>query len=103
MAKIKAAFVFVVPDADPEEHRAVISTPSVVELTVVGVSNYDQAVTVSKELVKQGVVAIELCPGFGQIGVAKVAEAVGEKANVGVVRFDLHPALDFKSGDELFQ
>jgi hypothetical protein len=31
-----------------------------------------------------------------------VAEAVGDKVAVGVVRFDNHPGLEFKSGDELF-
>jgi len=102
MAQFKAAFLFVVPDADPNEHRVVISTPSVLELIVVGVKNYSQAVQVSKELVEQGVSAIELCAGFGQKGVAKIAEAVGDKAKVGVVRFDPHPALGFKSGDEMF-
>lgn len=57
----------------------------------------------SKELVEQGVTVIELCAGFGQVGVVKVAETVEGKAKVGVVRFDSHPALDFKSGDEFFK
>lgn len=102
MTKIKAAFMFVVPDADPSEHRVTISTPATVELIVVGVKDYQQAIQVSQELVEQGVQAIELCAGFGQIGVAKVAKAVGEKAVVGAVRFDRHPGLEFKSGDEMF-
>jgi hypothetical protein len=34
--------------------------------------------------------------------VARVAEAVGDRAFVGVVRFDRHPGLGYKSGDELF-
>jgi len=103
MAQFKAAFLFVVPDADPNEHRATISTPEVLELVMVGVKDYRQAIKIAEELVGQGVEAIELCAGFGQIGVAKVAEAVKGKAKVGVVRFDLHPGLDFKSGDELFE
>jgi len=41
--------------------------------------------------------------GFGHIGTAQVAEAVGDKAAVGVVRFDNHLGLEFKSGDALFQ
>ena len=69
---------------------------------VVGVKDYDQAAQVARELVDQGVTAIELCGGFGQIGVARVAEAVGDKAFVGVVRFDRHPGFGYKSGDELF-
>jgi len=102
MAKLKAGFMFLAPDADPSEHRVTISTPAVVELIVVGVSDYQQAIQVSKELVDQGVQAIELCAGFGQIGVAKVVQSVGDKAVVGVVRFDRHPGLEFKSGDEMF-
>lgn len=102
MAKLKAAFMFVVPDADPSEHRATISTPTEVELMVVGVKDYQQAIQISQELVNQGVQAIELCGGFGQVGVAKVVQVVGDKAVVGVVRFDRHPGLEFKSGDEMF-
>ena len=102
MTKLKAAFMFVVPDADPSEHRVTISTPAAVELIVVGVKDYQQAIQVSQELVDQGVQAIELCAGFGQIGVGKVAQAVGDRAVVGVVRFDRHPGLEFKSGDEMF-
>jgi hypothetical protein len=102
MAELKAAFMFVVPDADPSEHRATISIPTVVELIVVGVKDYQQAIQVSQELVNRGVQAIELCGGFGQIGVAKVVQAVRNKAVVGVVRFDRHPGFEFKSGDEMF-
>ena len=102
MTKLKAAFMFVVPDADPIENRVTISTPSLLELTVVGVKDYQEAIQASQELVNQGVKAIELCAGFGQIGVAKIAQAVGDKAVVGAVRFDRHPGLEYKSGDELF-
>jgi hypothetical protein len=98
---LKAAFVFVAPEADAAKHQAVIETP-IVELTVVGVKNYADAVTAAKSLVEQGIVAIELCAGFGVEGVAAVKKAVGSKAAVGVVRFDNHPGLEFKSGDDLF-
>jgi len=53
-------------------------------------------------LVLEGVEAIELCGGFGNKGTARIAEAVAGKAAVGVVRFDGHPGLSGKSGDELF-
>ncbi len=98
---LKAAFVFVAPEADAVKHRAVIETP-IVELTVVGVKNYADAVTAAKALVEQGIVAIELCAGFGVEGVAEVKKAVGNGAAVGVVRFDNHPGLEFKSGDDIF-
>jgi len=98
---LKAAFVFVAPEADAAKHQAVIETP-IVELSVVGVKNYEDAVAAARKLVEQGIVAIELCAGFGVEGVAAVKKAVGSKAAVGVVRFDNHPGLEFKSGDDLF-
>ena len=102
MGRIKAAFMLVTPDSDPEIHRTTISTPEVLDLVIVGVKDYEQAAQVARELADEGVTAIELCAGFGQIGVGKVAEAVGDRAFVGVVRFDRHPALGFKTGDEFF-
>ncbi len=102
MEKLKAAFIFIAPEADPSKHRAVVDTP-VVQLIVVGVKSYDEACKVAKELINEGVKAIELCGGFGHIGVAKIVEAVEGKAAVGVVRFDIHPGLEGKSGDEIFK
>lgn len=98
---LKAAFIFVAPEADPEKHRAAVQTP-VVELTVVGVKDYRAAAKEAERLVEEGVTAIELCGGFGIEGAAEVKRAVKGKAVVGVVRFDNHPGLEFKSGDELF-
>jgi len=101
MEKLKAAFIFLAPEADPEKHKSIIST-SAVELYVFGVKNYDEACKVAEELVKEGIAAIELCGGFGNTGVAKVSEAVEYKIPIGVVRFDIHPGLDNKSGDKFF-
>jgi hypothetical protein len=97
--KPKVVFMFQTPDADPAKHRATLSLDSV-DLIVVGVKDYDQAVEVSQDLMKEGVSAFELCGGFGNIGVARVAEAV-KGVLVGVVRFDRHPLLEGKSGDQL--
>ncbi len=98
---LKAAFLFIAPQADPIKHRAVVSTP-MVELTTVGVKDYNEAVKVAVELVHEGIVAIELCGGFGVNGTALVNHAVAGKAAIGVVRFDNHPGLEFKSGDAVF-
>ncbi len=98
---LKAAFIFLAPDADPKRHRNTVITPEV-ELTAVAVSDYDEAAAVCQELVEDGIAAFELCGGFGHVGVAEVAKTVGDRAAVGVVRFDNHPGLDFKSGDKLF-
>jgi len=100
--KVNAAFIFVAPEADYKVHRTVLDTP-VVNLTVVGVKNYSEAETVAIELVSQGIKAIELCAGFGNECIALISKAVRGKASVGAVKFDHHPGLDFKSGDELFK
>lgn len=99
--KVNAAFIFVAPEVDCKIHRTVVDTPSV-ELHVVGVKNYQEGVEVAQEMIDLGVTAIELCAGFGNEGTAMVAQAVRGKANVGSVKFDLHPGFGFKSGDELF-
>ena len=98
---LKAAFIFLAPEVDPDKDRKVVITPQV-ELTVVAANNYKEAEAVAIKLVDEGIEAIELCGGFGNRGTARIAEAVAGKAAVGVVRFDGHPGLGGKSGDELF-
>jgi 2-keto-3-deoxy-6-phosphogluconate aldolase len=71
----------------------------VLDLKVVGVRDYQQAAQVAKGLVDQGCQAIELCAASAILRVAKVTQAVGNEASVGVVSFDCHPLLGFKSGD----
>ena len=66
------------------------------------VADYAAACVAAKELVETGCVAIELCGGFGAEGVALVSRAVRGQAVVGVVRFDHHPGLGHRSGDEVF-
>ena len=39
---LKAAFIFIAPEADPPTHRSVVNTPAV-QLTVVGVPSYQKA------------------------------------------------------------
>ena len=98
---LKAAFIFLAPGANAQKHSSQIMTPEV-ELTVVGVADYDSAEKIAVELVAEGVVAIELCGGFGHVGTARISQAVKGKAAVGVVRFDTHPGLEGQSGDTLF-
>ncbi len=98
---LKAAFIFLAPDVDASKDRSIIKTKAV-ELYVVGVKNYAEAVDISKKLLEEGIEAIELCGGFGNIGVSKITEAVNNKIPVGVVRFDTHPGLNNLSGDKIF-
>lgn len=99
--KLKAAFIFIATEANPNKHRTVVDTPNVA-LTVVGVDNYQKAEKVAIELAEEGITAIELCAGFGIEGTAIINKAVKGKAIVGAVRFDNHPGFGFKSGDDLF-
>lgn len=98
---LKAAFIFLTPEGNPAIHRSTVITDSVSVVTC-AVNNYQGACDLARELVDTGVVAIELCGGFGSAGVAAVSHAVKGQADVGVVRFDNHPGLGFKSGDSLF-
>ena len=98
---IKCAFIFIADGANPETDRSVVNTPSV-KLATIGVKDYKTAVALTKELVNDGYNAIELCGGFGHIGVAEIARAAEGKAAVGAVRFDCHPGLDCKSGVSVF-
>ena len=98
-AMMKGVFMAMVPDADPEKNRSVVET-GILALTTVLVKDIDQAVEVAKKLADDGYSLIELCGGFGHIGTGRVAEAVKDKAKIGVVRFDIHAALG-KSGDEM--
>lgn len=98
---LNAAFIFIAPGADPKRDRGVVETPSV-RLTSMGVSTYEEGAAAAAEMAEAGCGAIELCGGFGIRGTYLVEQAVNGKARVGAVRFDLHPGLDNKSGDELF-
>ncbi len=98
---LEAAFIFLAPGAEPANQQKTVNTPEV-NLTVVPVSDYKMAVEQAEKLVASGIAAIELCGGFGIEGTAMVKKAVQGKAAIGVVRFDGHPGLENKSGDELF-
>jgi hypothetical protein len=92
--KLKATFMAMLPESDPEKHTATVSAP-LIELTVVCVKDIEEAVKISKDLVKKGVKVIELCSAFGNSEVARISEAVGKDVIVGVVRFDLENSSKF--------
>ena len=96
------AFMYVAPGAKDYKDLKVTVANDFASMYVIGVGNYDQAEKAAKELVAEGVKIIELCGGFGAIGLARVKKAVGPDIPVGAVRFDYHPAMGFKTGDDLF-
>lgn len=97
----KAAFIFAAPEAQASTHASWVKTKEV-EVKTVAVSGYQEACELVEQLISEGIQAIELCAGFGHIGVAEVVKAARGRVPVGVVRFDKHPCLDFVSGDDLF-
>ena len=99
---LNAAFIFLAPEADTSAHRSTIDTPEI-SLTTIGVSTLEEAAAAAVEMVDKGCTAIELCGGFGIKGTYMVDQAVNGRARVGSVRFDIHPGLDNKSGDEIFK
>ena len=96
----KCGFIYVAPGLDPEKARAFIPADQI-EMTVVGCSNYNEAVQVARNMVATGIGAVELCAGFGFEGTAMVKKAI-PGIPVGSVKFDFHPAFDFKTGDDMF-
>ena len=97
----ECGFIYIAGGLDPEKQRAVIPSDEI-NMTVVGCSTYDQAEEVAKQMVADGITAVELCAGFGYDGIARIKKAVGPGISVGAVKFDYHPAFDFKSGDDMF-
>lgn len=98
----ECGFIYVAPGLDPEKQRATIPSTDI-NMTVIGCATYDQAEEAAKELVAKGCTAVELCAGFGNEGIARIKKAVGPGIAVGAVKFDFHPAFDWKSGDDMFQ
>ena len=99
---LKAAFIFVAPNAVAETHNNWVKTEQV-QVKTIAVRDYQQAGKLLDALYDEGIRAIELCAGFGHLGVAHMVKAAAGRMHVGVVRFDLHPGLGNQSGDSLFE
>ena len=100
--KPELAFMYMAVGAKDYKDLKVVVENQYASMYVVGVGDYDQAASAAKELKEEGVKIIELCGGFGAVGLAKVKKAVGPEVPVGAVRFDFHPAMGFKTGDDIF-
>lgn len=97
--KRKLCFMFINAAIEGVQ-RTVMEVGPQGEMIMVGVDSYETAVAEAKKLVDEGIVALELCAGFGILGQAEIIKAVEGKCLVGAVRFDNHPAYDGLSGDE---
>ena len=95
--KRKVCFLFI--NGYLSEPQRMVMDLGDAEMIVVGVGSYEMACCEAKKLAEEGVLMIELCGGFGNVGHAKVTEAVEGKLQVGVVRFDNHPGYGNLSGD----
>jgi len=88
MEKFKALFLAHAPDADKNQHKALIET-GLYQLFVQVVRTQEEAVQVARELAaNEGVHSILLCPGFTHRDVAEIQEAVQGQAGVCVARSD---------------
>ncbi len=99
---VRFAYIYLAKGADPAVHRMRQPSPDGVEVEVVAVPDYSSAMSVAKDLVAAGCVMLELCAGFGNIGLGMVTEAVNGEVPVGAIRFDGLPVIDNKSGDTVF-
>jgi len=82
---MKALYIFINPEANPEKHKAEIETPGG-KMFFVGVSNVKEGALLAERHVKEeGVGIIELCGGFGYEGAKTVSETIGKAAPVGMV------------------
>ena len=97
---LKVAFIFIAPEADPTIHNSCVKTKHI-HLKTLAVSHYQQGCDLIDALYQEGITGIELCSGFCHQGVARMVEAASGRMQVGVVRFDNHPLLGFRSGDSI--
>lgn len=102
MKKLLIGFLLITEHADPKRDCACIDN-SDATILLFTVNSYTQAEDYARALAAIGCEAIELCPGFGNEGAARVQKAIGAKVPVGVVRFDIHPLFSGGCSVDLFQ
>ena len=76
---MKWAFIYLL---EPDESQRMDTLGTLVSA---GVRNVDEAASVARQLVDEGVELIELCGGFGGEGLGSVVNAVQGKVPVGAV------------------
>lgn len=95
------AYIFLGPELNPQEHRAIIKTDKLTFMTIgIDFHHKEQVIDAAKEAVAKGAQMIELCGGFGPLWVAKVTEALNGQVPVGSVAYGPEarkPLLDLLS------
>lgn len=85
---VKGGFIVLHPTLDPTRDRTTMGRGGF-ELITVGVALPEQALEVARALVAEGVVALELCSGFGPQWTARILEATGGAIPVGAVSYGI--------------
>ncbi len=86
MPATRYSFIIKAPGYTAARHRAELSSPAF-HSTVVGVEDIDEAILATDDLLRDGVEIIELCGGFTPEEARQIQDRVGEKFDVGLVRY----------------
>ncbi|ACA85732.1 DUF6506 family protein [Shewanella woodyi] len=81
-------FIVLAKEYQPTQNRSVIEN-EYFKTQVVGVSTVEQAITVCRELIEEGVQVIELCGGFGEESANKVINSLDSQTPIGFVGFSV--------------
>jgi predicted polyphosphate/ATP-dependent NAD kinase len=77
---MKWAFIYTLDDPSEPERRDTVGS-----LLCIGVRSVDDAPSIARQLLADGVELIELCGGFGGAGLGAVVSAVEDRIPVGAV------------------
>lgn len=82
------AFIYLSPNFNPKDNTNESSSTNCKFKSVgIDVFNKESVIEVAKQLVEEGVQAIEICGGFGPTWVTKISEAINYKIPVGGVMY----------------
>ncbi|OHW63223.1 hypothetical protein EUAN_00870 [Andreesenia angusta] len=85
---LNEAYLILVPGVDPSVDRSEILKDNYKCLTVL-VNDEEEALSEALSLVEtESIHAFVLCPGFTNVGIGKIAGALGENVSVNVARGD---------------
>ncbi|MBW8184311.1 DUF6506 family protein [Shewanella nanhaiensis] len=81
-------FIVLAKEYQPTQNSSVIEN-KYFKTQVVGVSTVEQAITVCRELIEEGVQVIELCGGFGEENASKIINSLDSQTPIGFVGFSV--------------